>query len=140
MPLTPGHVARSGRGPAAPAATLTSPRPLLVCAEQHYRGRTIRRAAPREGAAMTADDIPLGDLPLIETDVLVVGAGPTGLMAGLVLARRGLRAEVIDSKAGPTRESRAIVVDRKSTRLNSSHVAISYAVFCLKKKTTRTEN
>src|SRR5690625_1579959 len=27
-----------------------------------------------------------------------------------------------------------IIVDRKSTRLNSSHVAISYAVFCLKKK------
>src|SRR5690625_5515010 len=27
-------------------------------------------------------------------------------------------------------------VDRKSTRLNSSHVAISYAVFCLKKKKT----
>src|SRR5699024_12573299 len=27
--------------------------------------------------------------------------------------------------------------DRKSTRLNSSHVSISYAVFCLKKKTTR---
>src|SRR5690625_5532388 len=29
---------------------------------------------------------------------------------------------------------RIIVLDRKSTRLNSSHVAISYAVFCLKKK------
>src|SRR5690349_24656299 len=28
--------------------------------------------------------------------------------------------------------------DRKSTRLNSSHVEISYAVFCLKKKTTYT--
>src|SRR5207253_6437584 len=28
------------------------------------------------------------------------------------------------------------VPDRKSTRLNSSHVAISYAVFCLKKKKT----
>src|SRR5690554_7370560 len=27
--------------------------------------------------------------------------------------------------------------DRKSTRLNSSHVRISYAVFCLKKKTTK---
>src|SRR5207253_10551130 len=27
--------------------------------------------------------------------------------------------------------------DRKSTRLNSSHVAISYAVFCLKKKTKK---
>src|SRR5690625_6927818 len=28
------------------------------------------------------------------------------------------------------------LADRKSTRLNSSHVAISYAVFCLKKKKT----
>src|SRR5690606_40391688 len=28
----------------------------------------------------------------------------------------------------------AVIVDRKSTRLNSSHVKISYAVFCLKKK------
>src|SRR5207249_8478041 len=27
------------------------------------------------------------------------------------------------------------LLDRKSTRLNSSHVSISYAVFCLKKKT-----
>src|SRR5690625_6036868 len=31
----------------------------------------------------------------------------------------------------------APAIDRKSTRLNSSHVAISYAVFCLKKKTCR---
>src|SRR5438874_7770234 len=30
--------------------------------------------------------------------------------------------------------------DRKSTRLNSSHVEISYAVFCLKKKKKRTIN
>src|SRR5690625_6343969 len=29
------------------------------------------------------------------------------------------------------------ILDRKSTRLNSSHVAISYAVFCLKKKIQR---
>src|SRR5699024_11423870 len=29
----------------------------------------------------------------------------------------------------------AVRIDRKSTRLNSSHVSISYAVFCLKKKT-----
>src|SRR5699024_12127386 len=29
-----------------------------------------------------------------------------------------------------------LIGDRKSTRLNSSHVSISYAVFCLKKKTT----
>src|SRR5437870_8968830 len=30
--------------------------------------------------------------------------------------------------------------DRKSTRLNSSHVAISYAVFCLKKKKTNKQH
>src|SRR5690349_23761504 len=32
---------------------------------------------------------------------------------------------------------RLFVLDRKSTRLNSSHVEISYAVFCLKKKKNR---
>src|SRR5437868_12053676 len=32
------------------------------------------------------------------------------------------------------------VLDRKSTRLNSSHVSISYAVFCLKKKKRKTVN
>src|SRR5215208_6405156 len=35
-------------------------------------------------------------------------------------------------QAGEDAQQRAL--DRKSTRLNSSHVAISYAVFCLKKK------
>src|SRR5690242_20805488 len=30
--------------------------------------------------------------------------------------------------------------DRKSTRLNSSHMSISYAVFCLKKKKTKNTN
>src|SRR5947199_2068564 len=30
-------------------------------------------------------------------------------------------------------------LDRKSTRLNSSHLGISYAVFCLKKKKSKTE-
>src|SRR5437870_10526510 len=34
---------------------------------------------------------------------------------------------------------RAHLRDRKSTRLNSSHVAISYAVFCLKKKKQTTK-
>src|SRR5437868_10625582 len=33
------------------------------------------------------------------------------------------------------RSVNARLLDRKSTRLNSSHVSISYAVFCLKKKT-----
>src|SRR5436305_5239338 len=38
-------------------------------------------------------------------------------------------------QCGWRRRSRRRPADRKSTRLNSSHVRISYAVFCLKKKT-----
>src|SRR5699024_11921109 len=45
--------------------------------------------------------------------------------------RHGLLAE---GGAGPS------VRDRKSTRLNSSHVSIAYAVFCLKKKTKDERN
>src|SRR3712207_7010009 len=40
--------------------------------------------------------------------------------------------------AGALLESLVLVPDRKSTRLNSSHANISYAVFCLKKKTRAT--
>src|SRR5690625_6249321 len=35
---------------------------------------------------------------------------------------------------GTNPDTALVEIDRKSTRLNSSHVAISYAVFCLKKK------
>src|SRR5207253_1880927 len=40
---------------------------------------------------------------------------------------------------GMTYEAVVVFGDRKSTRLNSSHVAISYAVFCLKKKKKRND-
>src|SRR5436305_3051819 len=50
-------------------------------------------------------------------DYLSAGSSAVYLGAGLLATRRDL--------------------DRKSTRLNSSHVRISYAVFCLKKKTNK---
>src|SRR5699024_11898049 len=40
----------------------------------------------------------------------------------------------IQSTSSAIRIPRTVRTDRKSTRLNSSHVSISYAVFCLKKK------
>src|SRR3989442_8852082 len=46
------------------------------------------------------------------------------------------RFEVFVLESGHGLPSRCNDEDRKSTRLNSSHVRISYAVFCLKKKKT----
>src|SRR5256885_12966183 len=40
----------------------------------------------------------------------------------------------IGDSVRPERPDQRIAGDRKSTRLNSSHLVISYAVFCLKKK------
>src|SRR5690349_23677989 len=40
----------------------------------------------------------------------------------------------------PAEQDRRPYRDRKSTRLNFSHVEISYAVFCLKKKNTKRQN
>src|SRR5690606_39717893 len=45
----------------------------------------------------------------------------------------GQVAQLVD-EAPRLRQTFGVRVDRKSTRLNSSHVKISYAVFCLKKK------
>src|SRR3712207_7426400 len=46
------------------------------------------------------------------------------------------RPHVVHHQRGPTRsrDVAELLRDRKSTRLNSSHANISYAVFCLKKK------
>src|SRR3712207_9318013 len=51
---------------------------------------------------------------------------------GLTLSQV-LDAAVVDVEVGPLELE--LLADRKSTRLNSSHANISYAVFCLKKKT-----
>src|SRR5207249_6092043 len=47
---------------------------------------------------------------------------------------RILQAPATDQVAASPSRNHPAVPDRKSTRLNSSHVSISYAVFCLKKK------
>src|SRR2546427_4697391 len=101
--------------------------------------------------------------PVTHTDVVVVGGGMAGLAAACYLARGGKSVTLFEKAAtlggraatsnhegylfnrgihglytgGATEEvlqELGITSDRKSTRLNSSHSQISYAVFCLKKK------
>src|SRR3989449_10654841 len=61
-------------------------------------------------------------------------------LAGSVSGRRRSQPESAGSRCGERRDPAAEILgrrseqDRKSTRLNSSHGYISYAVFCLKKK------
>src|SRR2546430_7515755 len=55
----------------------------------------------------------------------------------VLFAQLGLRTLIIDADFRAPRQFEISVRDRKSTRLNSSHSQISYAVFCLKKKNTK---
>src|SRR3712207_7849038 len=77
---------------------------------------TLFRSA---GRVLRGDPRPREDGLALRKEERVPLAGR--LLRGEPLQRAGLRA--------------GTVADRKSTRLNSSHANISYAVFCLKKKT-----
>src|SRR3712207_7035693 len=61
-----------------------------------------------------------GTLDPMATGLLVLGVGTATRLLGYV--------------GGHDKTYEATIRDRKSTRLNSSHANISYAVFCLKKK------
>src|SRR3712207_7811298 len=70
------------------------------------------------------------------TDVMIAGkvaviCGYGDVGKGSAASLRGQGARVIVTEIDPIN---ALQADRKSTRLNSSHANISYAVFCLKKK------
>src|SRR5256885_10930717 len=59
-------------------------------------------------------------------------AGAAAVFTGIVQDIGAVRS--LETRGGDVR----LTIDRKSTRLNSSHLVISYAVFCLKKKKTDT--
>src|SRR5689334_23981522 len=67
----------------------------------------------------------LGELPGVQVQRVDVGAATVAYDPAVA------RPEQIDD---------AVREDRKSTRLNSSHSSISYAVFCLKKKKKKTNS
>ncbi|WP_096502973.1 FAD-dependent monooxygenase [Mycobacteroides stephanolepidis] len=49
-----------------------------------------------------------------DCDVLVVGAGPSGLCIALLLAQHGVRVRIIDQKPGPVQQSRATIVHART--------------------------
>jgi 2-polyprenyl-6-methoxyphenol hydroxylase-like FAD-dependent oxidoreductase len=53
----------------------------------------------------------------VDTEVLIVGAGPTGLMLANQLGRRGVRPLVIDRHSGPAQQSRALAVHARTLEI-----------------------
>src|SRR5437773_6119746 len=86
------------------------------------------------------------DVTGVQTCALPISQRPAAARAGQPSGGRGSRSAARDpsqaarlgSDLAARVESRPLMIkrliDRKSTRLNSSHITISYAVFCLKKK------
>src|SRR3989454_650721 len=65
----------------------------------------------------------------------------TETLETIEMAKRAGYTAVVSHRSGETEDvTIADLADRKSTRLNSSHLVISYAVFCLKKKKKNTNN
>src|SRR5688572_32141409 len=71
------------------------------------------------------DDVPAVHLALVD------------LLGAVIKAGRVAEADRVGGREQAEIGMRADHPDRKSTRLNSSHSQISYAVFCLKKKKTK---
>src|SRR5437870_9480329 len=90
-------------------------------------GRGLREAGWKIGSVVTRSEASA------RRAVHFIGAGKAwaGLTRQVLLSQVILITTPDDQIAAVGRELARI--DRKSTRLNSSHVAISYAVFCLKK-------
>jgi len=51
------------------------------------------------------------------TEILIAGAGPTGLAAALVLANKGIACRIIDKRVAPAQESRAQVMNPRALEL-----------------------
>src|SRR5438128_2504245 len=70
------------------------------------------RPAEADASAVAAASVAGADV-----DVLVVGAGPTGLMMANQLTRRGVRTLIVDRHAGPSRETRALGVQARTLEI-----------------------
>src|SRR3712207_7391969 len=75
------------------------------------------------------------ELPVMQTYDRIQAAFPGGPQPALVVVRADdVTAPAVQQGIAAMRREAIATRDRKSTRLNSSHANISYAVFCLKKK------
>src|ERR1700741_524419 len=65
---------------------------------------------------------------LMDTDVLIVGAGPTGLMHANKHGWRGVRPMIIDRHSGPAQQSRAMAVQARTLEIYSKTGVLDQAL------------
>src|SRR3712207_4859527 len=139
--------------------------PVIVSAVRtpigRYLGALSALSAPELGAAAIREAVGRAGVPVEDVAELIMGnvvqggvgqapARQAGIKAGLPattsaltinkVCGSGLKAVMLAAQSIRAGDSQVVIAggqesDRKSTRLNSSHANISYAVFCLKKKT-----
>src|SRR5206468_2762010 len=103
-----------------------------------YRNRLVRcylgaSVPDRQGQPFTGFSTE-DDLPLSSLQIRLTKPGSEWKARPVVLLNASVNVTRGNEIGLQTRKARSFILDRKSTRLNSSHDQISYAVFCLKKK------
>src|SRR5207253_6288656 len=110
-----------------------------------FRNGVLVASRPGSGPVAAAPGAVASSTSTLQIGASQFGEYFNGLIDEVRVYDRALSPPDIQALSGPVASvpiasvtaspaSATIAVDRKSTRLNSSHVAISYAVFCLKKK------
>src|SRR5690606_39322684 len=102
---------------------------LAAPAPAHASTLSLHDALPISTRQLAVDAVEALQVLLDPARAVGAPAGDAAPEDGLRVVRPGAILPAQQPVAAPG------LVDRKSTRLNSSHVKISYAVFCLKKKT-----
>src|SRR5690625_1872086 len=153
--------ARSAR--IRPTSCITSPSPGTAGRSRRPDPHPARTSSAPDLGRRLDDEGELGHLVVVGQRVALHGGGEAALRGQAQLLERHILAGLLDPalqgvlglqlaafrrhqaehhhlarRDEPQRLEGGARPDRKSTRLNSSHVAISYAVFCLKKKNTNT--
>src|SRR5436309_11088785 len=127
---------------------------ILVVEDEASLADFVSRALSAEGYIVrVASDGPTGerialtdDLALVVLDVMLPGKSGLDVLRAIRAEKPALPVILLTARGSVENKvegldlgaddyvTKPFSFDRKSTRLNSSHVKISYAVFCLKKK------
>src|SRR2546422_8611226 len=107
---------------------------MLILLPELRRGPSFEKPTRKQGGGVSMEENSTSSVKAIT--LLFISGAVLGSVAGILFAPKPGKEtrKEIKHYAMKVKKDVASTADRKSTRLNSSHGYISYAVFCLKKK------